>query len=162
MQRLSPTKTYTKDFPQTSRQNDVIAKVGESLVPVASSVSAVDQAHSSHISPGQVFSSLKASVPATSSKASGTPTNASAVTSPTVMQGEVASHLSAGQVVSALNTGASNLGSVGSTLSTKEISQQVFALDTFPKNPALFLLPFHITARVILLICSFHKICRRV
>lgn len=146
MQRLSPTKTYTKDFPVTSRQNDVIADVDERLVSVASCASAVDKAQSSHMSPGQVFNSLKVAVPATSTKASGMSPKELAVSSSTVMHGEVKSHLSAGQVISSLNVGASNVGSSGSTLSTKELSQQVLALDEmtnrFPNNPELFFISF--------------------
>ncbi len=121
MQRLSPTKTYTKDVPAVAHQNQVAARgSGDSVVSLTSGASAAAQGQDSRVSPGQMFGSLKTGAANLPTEASG-PSAASS----TVVHGPLTSHTSPGQVFSALSVRASKPEADGSAFSAKEMGHQV-------------------------------------
>jgi hypothetical protein len=124
-QRLSPTKSYTKDSAAAPGQNEVTVKAADSFVSMATSPSGIVQGRASEISPGQVFSSLKVGASNLLTEGSSPLTKSLGPSSSTVTQGKVASHLSPGQVFSMLRIGASDVEADEAPLSSKDIGLQV-------------------------------------
>jgi hypothetical protein len=99
------------------------------MLSVTTSTPAVEQGHASHISPGQVFSSLKVGTHNVSAGDSGRSTVLVGSGSSTAAPTQPAPHLSSGHVSITVsshpNTGASNLKAEGSALLAKETGHQV-------------------------------------
>lgn len=123
-QRLSPTKTYTKDSVSMHHQNEA-TKAVDSSVSVATSSSGIVHGLASNTSPGQVFGSPKIAASNLYYEGSGHVKKDSGTSSATSMQGKVTSHLSPGQVFSSLRIGSSEFQGDRAALSSKEIGQQL-------------------------------------
>jgi hypothetical protein len=125
LQRLSPTKIYTKDSVSA-------APLEVCPVAVDSGTSGRAQSNSvSHISPGQVFSSLKVSVSNVKTVTNDLAAQELKPKLNTTLQETAATRTASGHIFESLKITESSQSPRENSLSTKEIGQQVLVSQTF-------------------------------